>query len=107
MTCENCADKGLIKANFADAPTGHYAVCLCPAGRAWRKADNMGTPCEPQWVVWAHAHQVPLDHIWLIEDIVSPEELDERGLSVEPPAASPENREAALLALGKKKRLHS
>lgn len=101
MTCESCADKGLIKTNWADAPTAHYAVCLCAVGQAWRCDENAGKRVEPHWVVWAYEHQVPLENMWLIEDVLSPAELAERGLSspsTPPPAAA---REAALMAAGR------
>lgn len=80
-----------------------FAVCLCEAGLRWRRRENHGIKVDPLWVVWCAKEQVNPNRVCMIEDVMSPEQLQERGLTrpAQPTAVS---REAALLAAGKGRR---
>ena len=92
--CESCAGKGLIRLNWADADD-EYALCLCPAGQAWRKSENNGKATNAAWHVWCAREQVNPECVWCIEDVLTAEELAQRGFGKAVAAA--ESREAALL----------
>jgi hypothetical protein len=99
MTCEVCGDKGLVRLNWADAPDD-YAVCLCEEGLRLRVDRNNGKSVAPLWLVWCGREQIDPSRMFLIEEVLTPDELTERELRK--PAVSM-NREAALLAAGKQK----
>ncbi len=98
MTCSVCAGKGLIRLNWSDAPD-EFALCLCAAGMAWRHTRNNGKPVPALWRVWCTQHQVDPACVFKVEDVLTAEELAERGLSVAPVRSA----EAALLAIGRKR----
>lgn len=98
MSCDVCAD-GWVVVEWTDAPHD-FAVCLCPAGEAWRVAMNHGTPTVPRWRVWCAQWQVDPARVFMVEDVWTAEELAAVGLGVEPVA--PITREAALLAASKR-----
>jgi hypothetical protein len=100
VTCQTCADKGMIRLNWADADED-YAICVCSSGHALRRTQNNGRTVPALWEVWAAREQVSPSRIWLIEDVLTEDELRERGLSL--PQTSSRSREAALLAAGKGK----
>lgn len=99
MTCAMCGDKGLVKVNWSDAPPD-YAVCLCPVGENYRFAVNAGKPVEPQWLVWCARNGVDPAQMFLLEEVLTADELREAGFAA--PASSRQSREAALLAAGKR-----
>jgi len=74
MTCPACDDLGILPVNYTDEPQ-HYALCLCPIGERWRKADNCGKPTNPLWHIWAAQNNVPHERIVKLEDFASSEEL--------------------------------
>jgi hypothetical protein len=78
-----------------------FAVCLCVAGRALRHRENCGRKVVPLWRVWCARHQVSTERVRRLEDVVTPEQLQEAGFSE--PVLSMPSREAALLAAGKGK----
>lgn len=110
MTCESCGDLGMVAflphdSTVApdDATTDdlHYAVCLCPAGQAFRLNTNQGHKVAPQWVLWCARHGIAESRVTLVEKVYSAEELAEVGFS-KPPLEM--NRDAVMLAAGKRKK---
>jgi hypothetical protein len=99
VSCQTCGDKGIAELNWADAPSD-YAVCLCEAGMRMRSMRNENRKVHPLWRVWCAREQVDPSRVRMVEDVLTPEELQERGLSV----AAARDREAALFAAGRKKR---
>jgi hypothetical protein len=93
MTC--CNGKGLIRLNWSDAPDD-FAVCLCHVGLDMRAEVNNGKATVPLWHVWCAREQVDTGRVIMVEDILGPEELAERGL-VQADASRPN-----LLTLGRK-----
>jgi hypothetical protein len=100
MSCRACADKGIIRLNWADAPDD-FAVCLCLAGLSMRATTNQRRTVPARWRVWCAREQVDPAKVFMVEDVLTPEELAERGLSK--PRSTAQSREAALLAAGKGK----
>ena len=101
MKCSTCADKGLIRLNWADAPD-EFAVCLCAAGLGWRDSYNNGKETNPMWELWCAIEGIEQDRVWCIEDVLTAAELAERGFSKAVAAA--ESRETALLRAAKGRR---
>lgn len=105
MSCEHCVN-GLRPLEWTDAKPGDlpdFAVCLCPAGQAYRRGENEGRRTVALWRVWCAVHQVDPSRVRLIEDIWSAEELAAAGLTMLA-AAGPASRAAALLAKGRRTR---
>lgn len=104
MNCQSCADLGMIRVPWADAPA-NFAICLCLAGLEMRQTRNANKETGfALWQVWAAREQVDPSRVFLLEEILTPAELAERGfaLPAQPTALA---REAALLAAGKSKRV--
>ncbi len=99
--CSSCAGKGLIRLNWADAPD-EYALCLCAAGQAWREDANNGKPTNSLWHLWCAIEGVDQDRVWCIEDVLTADELAQRGFGKAVAAA--ESREVALLKAAKGRR---
>lgn len=99
MSCSVCSDKGLVRLNWADADPD-FAVCLCEMGLRLRVNRNEGRDVAPLWHVWCAREQIDPSRVFLVEDVLTPAELAERGLSLTLPQG---DREAALLAAGKAK----
>jgi hypothetical protein len=76
MDCDICAGKGLVTLNWADAPP-EYAVCLCQQGLAMRVTRDGSFAL---WEVWAAREGVDPSRVWRLEDVLTPEELRERGV---------------------------
>src|SRR5688572_16535396 len=98
MTCDICDGHGLLIQSWTDAPHD-FAVCLCGAGKAWRRAENNGHATVPLWHVWCAKWDVDPARVFLLEDVYTPAELAAVGLLSQPATVSPE---AALLAAGKR-----
>lgn len=99
MTCSACGDKGMILLNWSDADE-EYAICVCSSGLALRNTRNNGLKVTALWEVWAIREHVHPSRIHRIEDVLTEDEMRERGL-MKPQAAV--SREAALLAAGRKR----
>jgi hypothetical protein len=99
VTCSTCQDKGLVRVNWQDADPD-FAVCLCATGLSLRVDRNYTAAVSPRWHVWCAREQVDPSRVWMLEDILTPQELAERGFGVAPDVRVPD-REAALLAAGK------
>lgn len=99
MSCATCGDKGMVTLNWSDAPPD-YAVCLCPIGLGMRAERNNGKAVAPLWLVWASLHQVQPSRIYLLEEALTPDEL--RAAAFTAPTQTPDTREAALLAAGRR-----
>lgn len=81
MTCKSCGDFGICVIFYEDNSTV-YAICLCLAGEHWRRTQTFkGERTDPLWHVWAHQHGVPYSKIRMLEDAVTPEELQARGFT--------------------------
>lgn len=98
MNCSSCDDKGIIRLNWSDAPED-FAVCLCKAGLAWRVDTNNDRKTNPMWHLWCGIKGIDISRVVLMEDVLTPAELAERGF-VKPTVNL--NREAALLAASRK-----
>lgn len=103
MTCAVCNNHGIVKLNWSDAPE-EYALCLCASGLALRRQEKPEDTWFP-WQVWAAKSGVEPSKVFLLEEVLTPEELRERGLSLPSAAPAAVDREAALLAIGKRTRL--
>jgi hypothetical protein len=101
MTCQACADKGLLRLPWDDDAEPGIGVCLCAAGLALRVSRNMGREVLPLWRVWCAQYGVDPARVYLLEDVLSAEELAEAGLTV-PAKGAGQDREAALLAAARK-----
>lgn len=99
MTCQACEGRGLLVQEWTNADPD-FAICLCETGRVWRQASNNGHATVPLWRVWCARWQVDPGRMYLLEDVYSASELAAVGLAVTAPTV---NREAALLAAGKKR----
>ena len=97
--CGTCADKGIVRLNWEDAPDD-FAVCLCEAGLRLRTNRNDGHKVIPLWQVWCARERVDPERVFMVEDVLTPDELRERELSK---PVSRLDRAAALLAAGKVK----
>lgn len=80
MTCIACDDRGLvaflIEGHQPDSAKDFlFALCLCPTGERWRKADNCGKPTNPAWHVWAAQQGIGHDQVVKLEDVSTAEEL--------------------------------
>lgn len=104
MNCQVCADHGMVKLNWSDAPT-EYGICLCQIGRELRISRNVRSKVTPLWQVWAAREQVDPSLVWMLEDVLTPAELTELGFHGVVGEPSAESREAALMAAGKSKRV--
>jgi hypothetical protein len=100
VSCPVCADKGLVRLPWDDDAEPGIGVCLCAAGQALRVNRNMGREVLPLWRVWCAREQVDPARVYLLEDVLSAEELAEAGLAQ--PKAAQQDREAALLAAARK-----
>lgn len=104
MTCPCCGDLGMIRVPWSDAPDD-YAICLCSVGFDLRCETNAGKAVGyALWQVWAARNQVQPSRIFLMEEVLTPAELAERGFHGGGLQAQDQDREAALLAAGRSKR---
>lgn len=81
MTCKACGDWGLKLVVYEDGRQV-YAVCLCSVGERWRIVPaprRFKEPSFPLWRIWAFQHGVFADHVLMLEDAVTPEELASYG----------------------------
>lgn len=76
MTCPTCADRGLVKVNWKDAPED-YAVCLCHVGELLRAVTTKGQ--QPAWRAEAARRDIDAARVVMLEDVCTPEELAQRG----------------------------
>jgi hypothetical protein len=100
VNCQSCGDVGIVRVPWSNAPDD-FAVCLCKAGHQMRDETNAGKPTGyALWQVWAYREQIDPSRLFLLEEILTPEELAARGFTVTPAVMS---REAALLNAGKRR----
>lgn len=99
MNCQSCADVGMIRVPWSNAPDD-FAICLCDAGREMRNETNVKDTGYALWQVWAAKEQVDPSRVYCLEEILTPQEITERGFTMQPVQAT---REAALLAAGRRK----
>lgn len=95
--CHVCGDHGIVRANWSDAPDD-FVLCLCPVGLQWRSLSNDSTPL---YMVWCARNAVPPSRLFLLEEVLTPAELAERGFQW-PATPTAVAREAALMAAGKR-----
>lgn len=88
----------MIRLNWADAED-EFAVCLCRVGQTLRRSSNEGHLVAPLWHVWCAREQVDASRVVPLEDVLTVEELEARGLRVQPGQIP--SREASLLAAGR------
>jgi hypothetical protein len=81
MTCASCVDLGVFKVAYRDGSPTDFALCLCRAGEAMRRATNNGRMVAPQWHVWAFRQGIPLDRIAPMEDVLTNDEMAARGFT--------------------------
>jgi hypothetical protein len=101
--CPHCGGIGLIWINWADYEgPREIAVCLCSKGLQLRSTKNAGKETGvAAWQVWAYGQGLDPERIYMLEDVLSPEDLQARGFGA---VAAPADREAALLAASKAKK---
>lgn len=105
-TCTTCSDKGIVRLNWADAPED-FALCLCAAGRWYRSDKNAGRHTDGcGWQVWCAREQIEPSRIFLLEEVLTAEELRAAGLAKPNVTQLEVSREAFLLAQGKTRRTH-
>lgn len=97
VICAVCGDKGIIAVPWMDAPDD-YAVCLCTTGRGLRVTTNCRAACAALWQVWAAREQIDPLRVFMLEDILTPEELTARGFGPPSVGTPVESRAAALLS---------
>jgi hypothetical protein len=107
--CASCEDRGIVP--FVplagppdDAVTAddlHFAICLCDAGKDLQWDKNEKARTVPRWRVWAAREQIQPSRVCLVEDAFTAADLIAAGLVAE---RRSEDRSAALLAAGRKKR---
>jgi len=85
MSCPVCRDKGIVTVNWSDAEPD-YALCLCGAGWDMRRTRNMRETGSALWMLWASREQIDPVRIVMLEDVLTPDELRERGFNLEPVA---------------------
>jgi hypothetical protein len=101
VSCPVCADKGLVRLPWDDDAEPGIGVCFCSAAAWYRSNKNAGkTVSVYGWQVWCAREQVDPARVYLLEDVLSAEELAEAGLAQ--PKAAQQDREAALLAAARK-----
>lgn len=99
--CSTCGDKGIVAANWNDHPFD-FAVCLCAAGLWYRSDENAGKRTGVYgWQVWAYREQIDPSRIFMLEEVLTPQELAERGFQM-PQAPTLVARGSALLAASRK-----
>lgn len=87
MTCATCADRGLVTVNWADAEP-EYAVCLCDVGHMMRVTRNATRATKyAMWELWVARAGINPARVVKLEDVLTSEELRERGFGLETPAA--------------------
>lgn len=105
VNCQSCADAGMIRVPWSNAPDD-FAVCLCSAGQTMRDDTNGGKRTGyALWQVWAFQQQIQPSRIFLMEEILTPAELAERGFTMPARPTALVGREAELLAAGKTRRV--
>lgn len=105
MSCPVCDGHGIARVGYEDGTPDDFAVCLCPAGIWFRSNLNAGKPTDGYgWQVWAAKYQIAPDRLHLVEDIATPSELAEKGLSTTGKGPQGADREAALLAAGRSRK---
>ena len=78
-----------------------FAICLCRVGHDLRRTTNARRDTGyALWQVWCAQNQIQPSRIYFMEEVLTAQELAERGFQ-EPGKAQPQSREAALLAAGK------
>jgi hypothetical protein len=105
MTCQACGGKGILKVCYEDGSPTEYALCLCPAAHWFRSDVNADRHTGSYgWQVWAAREQIDPERMYALEDLYSPSELAEMGFAVASQTNSDGGREAALLALSKRRK---
>jgi hypothetical protein len=79
MSCATCRDVGIVKLNFLEGD--EYGICLCPMGERMRGAVNNGHAAAPLWQVWCAREQVDPALVHPIEDVLTVQELADRGFT--------------------------
>ena len=97
LDCPVCADRGIVRVNWEDAPPD-FAICVCGTGLSLRVDRNYTHVTAPLWHLWCAREGISQERVFLLEDVLTPDELTARGI----PAAEPsdETRETALLRAG-------
>lgn len=105
MNCQSCADIGMIRVPWTDAPDD-FAICLCAAGQSMRDDTNANKRTGyALWQVWAYRQQIDPSRVFLIEEVLTPSELAERGFQAAVLPAVAQDRQTALLAAGRGKKV--
>lgn len=101
MNCQSCADVGIIRVPWNNAPDD-FAICLCAAGADMRSSRSRSQTAFALWQLWAARGQIDPSRVFLLEEILTPPELAQRGFvaAVQSPVAA---QESVLLAVGKRK----
>lgn len=104
--CMTCGDKGIVRLNWEDAPED-FAICLCDAARWYRSDENAGRHTGVYgWQVWCAREQIDPSRMFLLEEVLTAEELRAAGLTKSNTVDLEVSREAFLLAQGKMRRTH-
>jgi hypothetical protein len=107
--CASCDDIGVVPFVPFDGPADadvtandlHFGICLCDAGMDLRWDRNEKARTVPRWQVWAAREQIQASRVCLVEEAFTAPELIAAGLVAE---RRTEDRSAALLAAGRRKR---
>lgn len=116
MTCPACKDRGIVPFVDVTNPKADtdvtaadllFAICCCPGVAHWLRSDeNAGRLTGYYgWQVWAAVEQIDPSRVYLLEEILMPDELQAAGCGGVAPGVVEQSREAALLSQGKLRRV--
>lgn len=102
LDCPVCLDRGIVRVNWADAPDD-YAICICGTGLELRVDRNSKAGVYPLWHLWCAREGVSQDRVFLLEDVLTPEEIAARSIPADDPEPPPPvlSRDDALLQAGR------
>lgn len=77
MNCPVCGDKGVVRVRYRDDSTDDFGVCLCGIGQGLRHDRNaLGKALNYfLWHIWAAREQVELSRMFMVEELLTDDEL--------------------------------
>lgn len=75
MTCQACADRGIIRLRYRDESPDEFAVCACDAGQRLRTDRNTSHTVLPLWRIWCAREGITEERVVMVEDVLDDEQL--------------------------------